>query len=114
MKILTSIFIILTIVSIIIATPKYPITYFFAGVTLVAAIVTTIVVSHEYYPMCGTITDINTNEDYFIITDFNGENWIYEGIEDWQIDDIVACIMDNKGTLSIKDDSIVKIKYCGY
>ena len=48
-----------------------------------------------------------------MIEDFNGNIWIFEGIEDWFIGDICAMMMDNNGTDIIYDDIIISVQCCG-
>jgi hypothetical protein len=49
-----------------------------------------------------------------ILVDFNGNEWMYEGVEDFDCGDIVAAIMEERGTPTIYDDEIVMIRYAGY
>lgn len=65
------------------------------------------------YPMAGTITEIRPESDTFIITESNGNQWEYAGIEDYMVGDLVACIMNDMGTEEIEDDIIVRCRYCG-
>ena len=69
--------------------------------------------SFNIYPLCGIVTEINYEEDYIVIEDFYGNIWIFEGIEDWAENDVVAMIMDDHGTERIEDDIIIDIRYCG-
>ena len=46
--------------------------------------------------------------------DFNGNLWQFEGCEDWLENDVVACIMNDKGTPIIFDDEIVDLHYEGW
>ena len=66
---------------------------------------------NSYYPLMATVIEINDN--IVMIEDNNGEVWEFEGSEDWQINDICSCIMNDKGTKTIYDDEIVKIKFDG-
>jgi len=66
------------------------------------------------YGMTAVVTHVSQATDTVTIEDFNGNLWQFKGAEDWAIDDVVSCIMDNRGTALIKDDYIVKVQYSGY
>lgn len=69
--------------------------------------------TEELYPRTMTVTELNTEEDEVILTDYVGYTWSFYGIEDWQIGDICSCIMDTEGTENITDDTIINIRYNG-
>ena len=69
--------------------------------------------SFGIYPLCGIVIEVNYEEDYITIEDFYGNIWIFEGIEDWAENDVVAMIMDDHGTERIEDDIIIDLRYCG-
>ena len=80
-------------------------------------IITACVSTHyenDYYPNTMIITDLDYDNDIIIMEDFNGHVWMYDGIEDNLIGDVMSCIMYNNKTKSIYDDEIVKMKYSGY
>ena len=67
------------------------------------------------YPMTAVVTDFDFENDLVIVTDYEGFDWIFEGIEDWQIGDICSMIMfDNNTYKYVEDDIIVKIVYAGF
>ena len=67
------------------------------------------------YPMTAVVTDFDFENDLVIVTDYEGFDWIFEGIEDWQIGDICSMIMfDNNTYEYVEDDIIVKIVYAGF
>ena len=68
----------------------------------------------EDYPTCGKIIKIDYQENLIYIKDFSGNVWVYEGVEDWVIGDIVAMIMDDMNTAIIYDDEIKVVRYCGW
>ena len=68
----------------------------------------------NWYGMTAVVTHVSQANDTVTIKDFNGNLWQFKGAEDWSVDDVVACIMDNKGTELIKDDAIVSVRYSGY
>lgn len=74
----------------------------------------TSVASAELYPNVGWVCKLDHEHDIFILEDFGGNLYVYEGIEDWFLDDIAAMLMDDNGTESIYDDVIVELRYAGY
>lgn len=66
------------------------------------------------YGMTAVVTNVSQATNTVTIEDFNGNLWQFKGIEDWTIDDIASCVMDNKGTIEIKDDEIISVHYSGY
>lgn len=67
----------------------------------------------EMYPNYGVVSELDYKQDIVYFTDFTGNIWSFYGIEDWQIGDIVAVIMDNMNTMIIYDDEIIMAVYCG-
>lgn len=65
------------------------------------------------YPKAMLVTELDNTNDLVICTDYNGDNWIFKGIEDWQIGDIVAAIMDSNGTETVYDDIVIDCRYNG-
>lgn len=66
------------------------------------------------YAMTTVVYAVSDANDTVTVKDFNGNLWQFKGAEDWEINDICSCVMDNKGTTYIKDDEIIKVKYSGY
>lgn len=66
------------------------------------------------YPASMIVTHVNYEEDTVTIEDFNGQCWVFYGAEDWIVNDICACIMNDMGTDVIYDDEIVETRYCGW
>lgn len=65
------------------------------------------------YPMSGQVVTINAEDDTVTIESRNGNLWEFCGIEDWQVGDYCACLMDNNGTEIIYDDIIRSVRYEG-
>ena len=55
-----------------------------------------------------------TAQDALVLIDSTGNEWIWYGIEDYDVGDIVAAIMDDNGTEIIYDDAIITMRYTGY
>lgn len=72
------------------------------------------VASAEIYPAVGVVTDLDYEHDLVIFEDYNQNLWIFEGIEDWDIGDIGALLMDDMETESIYDDMILLARYAGF
>lgn len=68
----------------------------------------------EIYPQTFVVDLVNHEQDFMVLVDFNGNEWVYNGVEDFDCGDIVATIMEECGTPTIYDDEIVMIRYAGY
>ena len=71
------------------------------------------IMSHVY-PISGIVTEVSRQEDRVVVTDNNGNEWEFDGVEDWQEVDVVAMIMENNGKEKIYDDEIIDIRYDGW
>lgn len=83
---------------------------FFAIVTLFVLL--TMNASAEIYPQTFVVSGIE--DDTLVLVDYNENEWIWEGAEDYAIGDIVAVIMDDNNTITIYDDVIITLRYAGY
>lgn len=83
---------------------------FFAIITLFVLL--TVSASAEIYPQTFVVSDIK--DDVLVLVDYNENEWIWEGVEDYAIGDIVAAIMNDNDTITIYDDAIVTLRYAGY
>lgn len=54
---------------------------------------------------------IEVNDDLVYLIDCNGNEWIWEGAENWKVGDFSAAIMNTNGTEIIYDDIIVELRY---
>lgn len=66
------------------------------------------------YPMSGIVTEVNRQEDRVVVTDSTGNEWEFDGAEDWRTGDIAAMIMEDNGTEEIYDDEIIDVQYDGW
>lgn len=74
----------------------------------------TVMLDSRYYPQAGWVSELNKSEDIVTVTWFNGNQFQFYGVEDWEQGDICAMIMDTNGTPNnMRDDSIVAVRYCG-
>ena len=64
------------------------------------------------YPNAGRIESVDEKTDTFRIVDDAGDIWEMYGIEDFQVGDNVAMIMDSNNTEdTIYDDIILSVRY---
>lgn len=68
----------------------------------------------DLYPAVGVVFDIDYENNLVIFEDYEQNLWAIEGIEDWEIGDIGALLMDDMDTKSIYDDEIVLVRYAGF
>lgn len=68
----------------------------------------------KLYTKLTVITSVNTEEDYVVGTDFNGNDWVFEGCADWAEGDYCIMVMNTCGTTDITDDVIVTTTYGGW
>jgi hypothetical protein len=66
------------------------------------------------YPRAMFVTSLDKTNDKVICEDATEMVWSFYGIDDWEIGDMVTCIMDSKGTDSMLDDEMTEIHYGGY
>lgn len=67
-------------------------------------------ISH-LYPLTTTVAEIKN--DTVTVEDSNGNLWSFNGVEDWEINDSCALIMDDNNTKDIRDDVIISTRYQG-
>lgn len=65
------------------------------------------------YPACGVVVRLDYTADIVTVEDVTGHEWQFYEVEDWCLGDVAAMIMYDNGTLSIKDDEIIDVRYCG-
>jgi hypothetical protein len=67
--------------------------------------------AHAQYAKLGTVTQIDRESDLVTFTDYAGHSFSFYGVEDWDIGDLVAAVMDDNGTEIVTDDIIVDVRY---
>lgn len=87
-----------------------------AMMILVALILTVVALtaSAEIYPKTAKVIEVNYDEDLVTIETCTGITYTFEGCEDWAEGDGVSLIMEDNGTESILDDSILMAEYTGW
>lgn len=63
----------------------------------------------QTYPQVFEVVEIDN--DLVYLTDWDGNEWVWEGAEDWDVGDYAAAIMDSNGTDNIYDDIIIDLRY---
>lgn len=66
------------------------------------------------YPMAYIVIDVNDAENVVTISDANGFAYEFEGVEDYTVGDIVACIMYSGTDKYIFDDEIIFHRCAGH
>lgn len=66
------------------------------------------------YPTCGVVCEVNGNDVTF--RDLAGRQYTIPTEDgDWNVNDVVSCIMwDNNTTETVMDDIVLSYRYCGY
>ena len=67
----------------------------------------------DIYPKGVIVEELDYYDDSVIVSDANGFLWSFQGCEDYEVGDILALIMDGRGTPEIFDDAIVDVR-CAY
>lgn len=68
----------------------------------------------QIYPQTFAVVEVDTENDIVTVVDTIGNEWAFDGAEDWQRGDLVSAIMSDMGTESIYDDEFVSVKYAGF
>lgn len=66
------------------------------------------------YPRAGVVEVLDYEDDLVVVRDGIGQRWTFFGIDDWEVGDLCAMIMNDDGTpYCIYDDIIVSVRCCG-
>lgn len=68
----------------------------------------------QTYAKTCVVTQLDYVNNEVIVEDYNGFEWSFKGIDDYDIADIVSLVMSDKGTEIIYDDEIISITYSGW
>ena len=68
----------------------------------------------NFYPRAMQVTALDYEQDIVTCEDAVGFIWEFYGTEDYEVHDMVSCIMYDNCTENITDDWIVKAQYAGY
>lgn len=87
---------------------------FVAIIALFTLIVAFSTACAEMYPQTFIVSTTDTAQDALVLVDSAGNEWVWFGIEDYDVGDIVAAIMNDNSTKIIYDDIIITMRYTGY
>ena len=90
---------------------------FLLSLSIISAIVASVVERNfkkHYYPQTMYVYQVDTIHDVVTFVDHNHELWQIEGVEDWDVGECASLIMFDNYTPEIKDDKIVRARYCGF
>lgn len=65
----------------------------------------------HYYAQITKVVETDTRHDEVVCVDEQGNEWIFTGIEEWQVDDIAIMVMDDHKTEKIEDDTIITVTH---
>ena len=68
----------------------------------------------DVYAITTVVVELNHRNDTVTCQDFNGNLWVFYGVEDWLVGDVATLIMWNAETDTIYDDEIVHAYYSGW
>ncbi len=68
----------------------------------------------NFYSMTTVVVELDGRTASVVCVDFNGNEWSFEGIADWCVDDYATMIMCDNGTPEIYDDIICDVRYSGW
>lgn len=68
----------------------------------------------DVYAMTTVVVELNSEEDSVTCQDFNGNLWVFYGVEDWCVGDVATLIMWNAETDLIYDDEVLDVYYSGW
>ena len=66
------------------------------------------------YPNTAIVVDLDAYEDLVFCVDGAGHEWIFEGVEDWMVGDLVSLLMFDNFTEIVTDDVIMVAWYGGF
>ena len=81
------------------------------------ALTITVPVNATIYPHMGEVTEVCHKANGYEVTFTDGVGRSYSWIDDdgdWFTGDFVAVIMDDNGTPTVYDDSVLDARYVGY
>lgn len=64
------------------------------------------------YALSTTVCSVDKLNDIVTFKDGNGNLWTYDGVEDWELGDTSALVMNDNGTDIVYDDEIINARYC--
>ena len=68
---------------------------------------------YRIYPRAAVITLVDYDTDTVYLLDYEKNSWSFTGAECWEENDVVAMVIDGKGTESHHDDEILDMRFAG-
>lgn len=89
--------------------------HFISVFCIVVVLMTAVAMPHrECYAATGRVVRLDYFKDWVDVELGNGHIYVFEGIDDYQLGDIVSMLMDSHGTEDISDDEILDVSYAGF
>lgn len=66
------------------------------------------------YPLVAVVREVDRAEDTVLFEDSTGHRWRIRGAEDWQIGDCAGLLMNDNGTSSVRDDTVIAARYSAW
>lgn len=66
----------------------------------------------EMYPELYKVIEVNHETDMVVLVSGSGHLWVWEGAEDWMVDDLAVGIVEDWDTEDLFDDEILTLRYC--
>lgn len=70
--------------------------------------------AENIYSISTIVDNVDYENDIVIVIDSIGNEWVFEGCEDWFVGDVCVLTMYDNSTDVITDDVIIKTTYNGY
>lgn len=70
--------------------------------------------TEDVYAITTVVVELDYGEDTVTCQDFNGNLWVFYGVEDWAVCDVATLVMWNAETDTIYDDEILHAYYSGW
>lgn len=66
------------------------------------------------YALTAVVAEVDRNNDTVTCEDYNGNLWVFDGAEDWEVGDCASLLMNSNGTAKIRDDAVEGAKYSAW
>lgn len=84
-------------------------------ILLVLALIGILLLSASFYPQAFVVYEIDRENDLVTVESATGMLYAFYGVSDYEVGDIVSCIMFNGFTgKTVLDDAIVSARYTGF
>lgn len=66
------------------------------------------------YPLVTVVREVDYEQDTVLFEDSTGHRWKIRGAEDWQVGDCAGLLMNDNGTSSVRDDTVIATRYSAW